>query len=69
MQFVPFYHTKVLVNSAVQKTVDLPQIQHIQRIIDFTAVMRHQAPSIESAQKMLEVRQSQYLYQVADVLL
>ena len=66
---MPFSHTKVLVNSAVQKTVEFPQVQHIQKIIDFTAVMRHQAPSIKSAQKTLEVRQSQYLYRVADVLL
>ena len=46
-------------DSAVQKTVELPQVQHIERIIDVTVLMRHQVPSIHTVRKMLQVPQSQ----------
>ena len=53
-------------DSEVQNTVELPQVQHIERIVDVTLVMQHQVPTIRSAQKMVEVPQSQCFDRVVD---
>ena len=53
-------------DSEVQNTVELPQVQHIERIVDVTVVMQHQVPTNWSAQKMVEVPQSQCFDRVVD---
>ena len=57
----------LVIQRAVQKTVELRKVQHSERIVDVTVMIPHQVPTIQSVQKMLEVRQSQYLDRVVDV--
>ena len=51
----------------VQKTVEVPQVQHIDKIMDLPAVKRHQEPTIQTEQKIAEVSDAQNLDQVIDV--
>ena len=62
-------YTSSACDSAVQKTVELSQVQHTGRIVDVTVVTPHQVPTTQSVQKMVQVPQSQYLDRgVVDVL-
>ena len=45
----------------VQKTVELPQVQHTERIIDVRAVMQHQTSVLQRVQETADVPQSQQL--------
>ena len=67
-QFMPLRYMSSACDAEVQKTVELPQVQHIERIVDVTVVVQHQVPTIQSAQKVVEVLQSQQLDRVGDVL-
>ena len=48
----------------VQKTVEVPQVQHIDRIMNLPVVKRHQEPTIQTEQKTAEVPDAQNLDQV-----
>ena len=43
---------------AVQKTVELVQVQRTERIIEVAVALQHQVPTIQTVQMMVEVRQS-----------
>ena len=51
----------------MQKTVELSQVPHIEKIVDVTDVMQHQAPTIQTVHKMVEVPEGQYRDRVVDV--
>ena len=44
-------------------------VQHIDRIVDVPVVMRHQVPTRQTVQKMVEVLKCQYLDRVVDVVM
>ena len=46
---------QVLVIQKVQKTVEVPQGQHMDRIVDVTFVLQHQVPTSQTVQKTVEV--------------
>ena len=48
----------------MQKTVHLPQVQYIERIVDVTVVIPHEVPAIQTVEKTVEVPQSQHLDRV-----
>ena len=51
----------------VQKTVDVPQVQYIDKIADAPVVMRGQVPTIQTVQKTVEVPQVQFIDRVVEV--
>ena len=55
-------------DSGVQKTAEIPQVQHIHRIADVPVVMQRQVPTMQTAQKTVEGSHSQCLDRVVDVL-
>ena len=48
-------HGMVALPSSLQKTAEVPQDQHMDRIVDFTLVIQHQVPSSRTVQKTVEV--------------
>ena len=53
-------------HSECMKT-EVPQVQHIDRIMDLPAGKRHQEPTIQTEQKTAEVPDAQNLHQVKDM--
>ena len=51
----------------MQKTLELPQVEHIERIVDVTVVIPHEVPSIKNYRRWCVGTQSQYLDRVVDV--
>ena len=51
----------------VQKTVEVPQVQYIDKIADAPVVMQGQVPTIQTVQKIVEVLQVQFIDRVLDV--
>ena len=51
----------------VQQTVEVPQVQHFDRIVDLPAVCQHQESIITIAQKTVEFPQAQFIDRVVDV--
>ena len=66
-QFIPLRHRTGTCDSGVQKTVELPQVQRTERILDVTVVIPHQVPTIWTVKQMVDVPQCQYLDPVVDV--
>ena len=52
---VPVVQPHVLVIQKVQKTVEVAQVQCIERIVDVTVVLQRQVPTIQTAKKTVEV--------------
>ena len=52
---------QVLVVQKVQKTVEVPQGQHMDRIVDVTVVLQHQVPTSHTVQKTAEVSTVRWL--------
>ena len=48
-------------------TVEIPQAQHVDKIVDAPVVLQHQVLTIQTEQKTPEVPHTQYLDQVIDV--
>ena len=51
----------------VQKTMEGPQVQYIDKIVDVPVVAQRQVPTIQTAQKTEEVPKVQFIEQVVDV--
>merc|ERR1712083_283732 len=49
------------------RTVEVPQIQYIDRVVDVPVVKQRQVPSIQKVQRTVEVPQVQYIDRVVDV--
>ena len=45
----------VIHNREVQQTMELPQVQHTDEIVDVAVVMRHQVPTTQTAQTQRQV--------------
>ena len=43
-----------------QKTVEMPQVQFVDEIVDISIVIRRQVPMLHTAQKIVQVPQVQY---------
>ena len=52
----------------VQQTVEVPQVQYIDKAVDVPVAVQRQVPSIETVQKTVEIPQTQHIDKVADVL-
>ena len=50
-----------------QKTVEVPQVVHIDRIVDVSVALQRQAPMIQKLLKTVEVPQVQYIGKIGDV--
>merc|ERR1712084_55842 len=50
-----------------QKTVEVPQVQYIDRVVDVPVVKQRHVPSVQKVQKTVEVPQVQYIDRVVDV--
>ena len=50
----------------MQRTVELPQVQHTDEIVDVAAVMRHQVPTIQTAQNQRQVKVIQKVQRTAE---
>merc|ERR1712066_778885 len=48
----------------IQKTVEVPQVQYVDRIVDVPVVKQRQVPAIQKLQKTVEVPQVQYIDRV-----
>ena len=76
----PLRHKTRACDSEVQKIVKIPQVQYIDKIVDFSlppspktppshpSCVRRQLPTIQTKPKTVEVPQSHYLDRVVDVL-
>ena len=51
----------------VQETVEVPQIQFIDKTLDVPVVMQRQVPTVQKVQKTVEVPQTQFIDKVVDV--
>merc|ERR1740116_623612 len=51
----------------VQKTVEVPQVQHVDKIIDVPVVKQVEVPQIQKIPKTVEVPQIQYIDKVVDI--
>ena len=51
----------------VLKTVEFPQVQDVDGIVDVPVVAQSQVPIVRTVQKTVEVPQSQFLDRVVDV--
>ena len=56
-------------DSGMQKTAEIPRVQHIHRIVDVPVVMQRQVPTIQTDRKTVEVHQSQQTDRVVVVLI
>ena len=54
-------------HSEVQKAVGISEVQHTEKIFNVTVAIQRQVPTIQKAQRMLEVLHMQYFDRVADV--
>ena len=50
-----------LIVQTTQKTMEIPQVQYIDQIVDLPVVMQRQIPAIQAVQKAVEVPQVQFL--------
>merc|ERR1712012_1319198 len=51
----------------VQKTVEVPQLQFIDKVVDIPVVAQRQIPMVQTVQKTIEIPQLQYVDKVVDV--
>ena len=53
--------------SQIQETVEVPQMQLIDKAVDVPVVMRRQVPIVQKVQRTVEVPQARFIEQVVDV--
>ena len=51
----------------VQKTVEIPQVQFLDKVVDIPVVVQRQVPMVQKVQKTLEVPQLQIIDKVVDI--
>merc|ERR1712064_129760 len=51
----------------VQKMVEVPQLQFIDRVVDIPVVQQRQVPTVQTVQQTIEIPQMQYIDKVVDV--
>ena len=51
----------------VQKTVEIPQVQFLNKVVDIPVVVQRQVPMVQKVQKTLEVPQLQFIDKVVDI--
>merc|ERR1711916_74501 len=51
----------------VQKTVEVPQLQFIDKVVDIPVEAQRQIPMVQTVQKTIEIPQLQYIDKVVDV--
>ena len=65
---VPVIISDKFQQSIVYEDVEVPQIQFIDRVVDFSVVLQRRVPAVQTVQKTGEIPQLQFLDKVDDAL-